>query len=546
MDYYLQWYTEHLDLTGGAKSSSAKRDAVLHRSGLGEWCLTVAEKKRILLAHIFGVDIDRQAVEVTKLSLLLKVLEGESDESLQLRLFDDGERALPDLDNNIKCGNSLIGPDFFEGQLLPDDDEMKRVNAFDWAREFPAAMKAGGFSVIVGNPPYIRIQVMKESAPLEVEAYKQLYASARTGNYDIYVVFVERALSLLNRDGRLGFILPHKFFNAQYGEPLRDLIAKGRYLSNVIHFSDQQVFAGVTTYTCLMFLDKAGRDACHFVKVDDLAAWRKTGAAIEGDIPADRITAAEWNFTVGTGAALFKKLSQMTPKLGDAASIFVGLQTSADKIYILEEVASPQKGLVKVRDRNGHEWLLEREVVRPFLNDVTVSTFARPIAHHWLVFPYRLNDGKATLIPANEMASLYPNAWEYLKGYNRALRDRESGKADNTQWYGYIYRKNLTLFDSPKLIVQVISLYGRYAYDDTGVYFTGGGNGPYYGVRWITGDVESLHYLQAVLGSHLLDWYLRQISSPFRGGYWSYGKRFIEQTAHPHHRLHQRRRQSRA
>lgn len=552
LDYHLQWYLDH----------NPEKHPKAVRQIKGEWRLTVAEKKRILTAHIFGVDIDRQAVEVTKLSLLLKVLEGESDETLQLKLFDN-ERALPNLDANIKCGNSLIGPDYFTGQLLPDADEMKRINPFDWAREFPQVFGRGngatlipspspfkregeralpsplsgrgaggegqGFDVLVGNPPYIRIQVMQEWAPLEVEAYKQLYASARTGNYDIYVVFVEKALSLLNHDGRLGFILPHKFFNAQYGEPLRDLIATGRYLSHVVHFGDQQIFAGVTTYTCLMFLDKAGRDACHFVKVNDLAAWRKTGTAIEGDIPADRITAAKWNFTVGDGAALFERLSQITPKLGDVASIFVGLQTSADKIYILEEVAPPQKGLVKVRDRNGHEWLLERDVVRPFLNDVTVSTFARPIAHHWLVFPYRLNDGKATLIPANEMASLYPNAWEYLKGNSRALRDRESGKADSAQWYGYIYRKNLTLFDDPKLIVQVISLYGRYAYDNTGIYFTGGGNGPYYGVRWKTGNAESLHYLQALLGSRLLDWYLRQISSPFRGGYWSYGKRFIEQ-----------------
>ena len=104
--------------------------------------MTVAEKKRILTAHIFGVDIDRQAVEVTKLSLLLKVLEGESDESLQLKLFDN-ERALPNLDANIKCGNSLIGPDYFTDQLLPDADEMKRVNPFDWAREFPQVFGRG-------------------------------------------------------------------------------------------------------------------------------------------------------------------------------------------------------------------------------------------------------------------------------------------------------------------------------------------------------------------------------------------------------------------
>ena len=116
---------------------------------------------------------------------------------------------------------------------------------------------------------------MKEWAPLEVEYYKRAYAAAGKGNYDIYVVFVERALQLLNPRGRLGFILPHKFFNAQYGEPLRKLLAGGRHLAEIVHFGDQQVFHDATTYTCLLFLDRAGRDAFRFERVADLAAWRE-------------------------------------------------------------------------------------------------------------------------------------------------------------------------------------------------------------------------------------------------------------------------------
>jgi len=197
---------------------------------------------------------------------------------------------------------------------------------------------------------------------------------------------------------------------------------------------------------------------------------------------------------------------------------------------VLEEVASPQGNLVQVRDRNGKEWLLERGVLKPFLNKVTVSTFEHPVPHHWLVFPYRFTNGKTTLVSTAEMTSSFPRAWTYLKENSKVLRGRESGKANHAKWYGYIYRKNLTSFDDPKLIVQVISLFGRYAYDDTGIYFTGGGNGPYYGIRWLdSDDAHSLHYLQALLGSPLLDFYLRQVSSPFRGGYWSYGKRFIQQ-----------------
>ena len=104
------------------------------------------------------MDIDPQAVEVTKLSLLLKVLEGESEESIanQLRWFH--QRALPDLGDNIKCGNSLIEPDFYEGGQTDvlDEEERWRVNAFDWRAEFPAVFMAGGFDAVIGNPPYGR------------------------------------------------------------------------------------------------------------------------------------------------------------------------------------------------------------------------------------------------------------------------------------------------------------------------------------------------------------------------------------------------------
>jgi len=233
---------------------------------------------------------------------------------------------------------------------------------------------------------------------------------------------------------------------------------------------------------------------------------------------------------VGSGAKIFEKLNEMPMKLRDVASIFVGLQTSADKVYILEKLKPSEHGLITIKDNHGVEWKLEQQILKPFLYHVTVSTFKRPISNHVLIFPYHLANDAATLISSSEMSSSYPKVWEYLKENARILRKRESGKVDNDQWYSYIYRKNLTMFDAPKLIVQVISMFGRYTYDNKGLYFTGGGNGPYYGIRWLSANnPHSLHYLQALLKSRLLDFYLYRISSPFRGGYWSYGKRFIEQ-----------------
>jgi predicted type IV restriction endonuclease len=524
LDWHLAWYVAH-----EPERHAKGKDARLYRSRDG-WRVTATERKRILLNSIYGVDIDAQAVEVTKLSLLLKVLEGETDESLnaQMRLFH--ERALPDLDGNIKCGNSLIGPDFFDGRLGLDQEERRRINAFDWPAEFPRVFQAGGFDAVIGNPPYIRIQTMKEWAPLEVEFYKRRYAAASKGNYDIYVVFVERGLQLLNSRGRLGFILPHKFFNARYGEPLRRLIAAGQHLEHVVHFGHQQVFDGATTYTCLMFLTAAPVKIVRFDSVAGLGAWQQGAPPATTEMGTKSLSASEWNFSAGNDGGLRERLAALPDKLGGTAHIFVGLQTSADKIYALEHVREAGNGHVVVRDAQGAEWKLERELLKPFLSHVSLGRYERPQASHWLIFPYRLVDGKAKLVEAEALRAHCPSTWDYLSANAGALKKRGGAGDLGSGWYGYVYRKNLTSFDAPKLVVQVISQTGRYAFDDAGAYFTGGGNGPYYGVRWRNpADLHSLHYLQGLLNSRLLDWFLHGISTPFRGGYWSYGKRFIEQ-----------------
>ena len=155
LDWHLQYY-----LQDGPEKQAKGRHPALVRTEAG-WKLTTGERKRILLNNIYGVDIDSQAVEVTKLSLLLKVLEGETEESLNTQISMFRERALPDLGSNIKCGNSLIGPDFYEGQqqlAILDEEEMYRINVFDWNSStdgFGKIMNAGGFDAVIGNPPYV-------------------------------------------------------------------------------------------------------------------------------------------------------------------------------------------------------------------------------------------------------------------------------------------------------------------------------------------------------------------------------------------------------
>jgi len=518
LDYCLQWYIDH--------HPEKYKKAVYKDPRDGHWRLTIGEKKRILTTHLFGVDIDAQAVEVTKLSLLLKVLEGETDQSIsqQQRLFRD--RALPNLSDNIKCGNSLIGPDYFTGKLIPDPDELKRVNPFDWKAAFPEAMKAGGFDCIIGNPPYVRIQTMKEWAPLEVEIYKELFAASRTGNYDIYVVFAEQGLRLLNPEGRLGFICPHKFFNSQYGEPLRGIIAKGKHLSQVVHFGDQQVFDGATTYTCLLFLDKSPTPKCRFTKVDNLAAWRKTGAAVEGSVKAGQVTTDEWNFTVGNGSALFEKLSRMPVKLGNLADIYVGLQTSADPVFVFKDVPALKGKTVSVYSKELDKLVsIETALLKPVVRSGSIGRyFAHATAA--VLFPYELANGRAMLISEKTLKRAFPKAWRYLLQNKPLLVQREHGKFKETGWY-QLYPKNLDLWEQPKILVPYMMTRLSAYFDMDNNYFvnvTTGGFGVAIPSRH--GDVR---YFTGLLNSRLLDWVMKKVSTTFHGGYFAANKQFLVQ-----------------
>ena len=200
LDWHLRQYTTAAPesdepAAGKIKRHSNGKNPKIYRAPGGGWKLTTEERKRILLNNIFGVDIDSQAVEVTKLSLLLKVLEGETHQIRQRDWIKEGERILPDLDNNIKCGNSLIGPDFYkneEMQLLEDEIQY-RINVFDWTTAFADIMKRGGFDCIIGNPPYVDLKGFPKQ---ELEYIFSSYDCANN-RINLFATFMEVAFSLM-------------------------------------------------------------------------------------------------------------------------------------------------------------------------------------------------------------------------------------------------------------------------------------------------------------------------------------------------------------
>ena len=528
LDWHRDWY-----LKNDPEKWTKGKNAALYKTGVGEYRLTTPERKRILLNNIYGVDIDSQAVEVTKLSLLLKVLEGETEQTIaqQLRLFHT--RALPDLGNNIKCGNSLIGTDFYEGaqeslSLFEDEEEKYRINAFDWDGKdgFPEIMKAGGFDAVIGNPPYVRIQTLQETNPKQVAFLSQNYRSASSGNYDIYVVFVERGLSLLNIKGRLGFILPHKFFNSKYGESLRGLIAEGKHIGQIVHFGDQQVFDGATTYTALMFLDKKANDSFNFTRVTDLQSWQKGEVQQTGNIKATATTEAEWNFVIGKSSQVFDKLNEMPLKLSAvAARIAQGIRTSANEVYVLDAISESKNRIKAYSKILNREVEIEREYVRPFLQGREIKSYSISSSGKIVIVPYKVQDGHSFLIPEKELKEKQPFLYSYLFENKPYLSRREKGRMSGANWYAYIYPKNIDIMAQSKILVPDIANRAAFALDNHGEFhFTSG-----YAITLNVDNLMSQEYILGLMNSRLLDYFLKQVSTPMRGGFFRYFSQFLEQ-----------------
>jgi type I restriction-modification system DNA methylase subunit len=519
LDWYLQQYLQNFK----------KYKKKVYQTTGGNFRLTSTERKHILLTHIYGVDIDQQAVETSKLSLLLKVLEGESGETItkQLTLFK--ERALPDLDNNIQCGNSLIDGGFYKSNQLSllDEETAYRVNIFDWKSAFSGIMNQGGFDVVIGNPPYIRIQALKEWASLEVEFYKTEYVSASQGNYDTYVVFVEKGLNLLKKNGHLGFILPHKFFNAQYGESLRRLISEGKFLKKIVHFGDQQIFPNVSTYTCLCFLSKTKQSEVNFIQIKDLLQWIIDGNAEETLVSDKSITSESWDFGKSKNSVLFDKfhddkfisLSQLITNISQ------GIRTSANEIYVVDMISQEHDVLQVYSKALNKIVTLESDLTSLFLQGKEIKPYQLLYSSKLLIIPYEIKNGNVHLINEDKLRNNYPLTFDYLMQNKQFLENREKGKMLGLDWYAYIYPKNIELMKKSKILVPDIANQASFAWDEKGDYaFTSG-----YAILLKNNVQESIKYILGLLNSKVLDFYLKNISTTMRGGFFRYFTQYVEQ-----------------
>jgi hypothetical protein len=494
LDWHRDWYLQN----DPAKYTSGKNAALFKGPG-GDWRITTSERKRILLNNIYGVDIDSQAVEVTKLSLLLKVLEGENEQTIsqQLKMFH--ERALPDLGNNIKCGNSLIGPDFYEGKQLSllDDEDKSRINVFDWGKEFKEIMDSGGFDAVIGNPPYVRQEGLGE----DFKKYAQAKFSAFSGTADLYVYFIEQAHRILRRTkGLFGMICSNKFMRANYGKPLRDFLFVNSRLKEIIDFGELPVFEKAATFPAIFLTANEKTTGQSFryaaIKRLDFVSLTDEVNSVATNLDQRALKGDTWSLSTEGESALFDRMRSVSVPLSEylGEDIYFGIKTGLNDAFVIDEKV--KKKLLEADKKNS-------AFIKPFVVGDDVRKYVVNFMNRFLI-----------VIPKGWTNSQKPkaeNGWKWFQkeykslakhlGQYETAAEKRGDKGD--YWWELRACDYYDKMNSPKIVYPDIAKESRIAFDTQGLYLANT-------IYFIPSDDK---YLLALLNSRLLFSYYKRIAA---------------------------------
>ncbi|MBT5869433.1 MAG: N-6 DNA methylase, partial [Nitrospinaceae bacterium] len=503
--YLLDWYRDQY-----VKAGPEKHKKVLYQGQGGEWRLTTAERKRILLQHIYGVDIDVQAVETSKLSLLLKVLEGESGETLKRQLALFKERALPDLGNNIKCGNSLVGSDFYDGQQMGmfDEEDQYRINVFDWQAEFSGIMNAGGFDAVIGNPPYVRQEILGDDKEYFQKKFKVYHGMA-----DLYAYFIEKGVSLTKKGGYFSYIVSNKWMRANYGKGLRQFIAEKTAISQIVDFGELPVFQNASTFPSILVLQNNEPKEQNFVyapiKRMDFSSLMEDVTAIGVELDHRSLSGENWTLAKGEEVAIIEKIKDRGILLDEYVNgkILYGIKTGRNKAFVID---SATRDKLIAEDQNSEE------LIKPFVVGDDIRKYRINFRERYLIFTRRGVD-----------IELYPAIEQYLKQFKDQLIPKPKGwkgkdkdekwkgrKIGAYKWYEIQDAVDYYLeFEGPKIVYPVIAKEARFSFNQNG-YFSND--------KTFIIPCENDLYLLALLNSKVCWFFLKRICSvlgdPDKGG----------------------------
>ncbi|MCK5822926.1 MAG: Eco57I restriction-modification methylase domain-containing protein, partial [Bacteroidales bacterium] len=404
-------------------------------------------------------DIDINAVEVTKLSLLLKSLEGETQASIAHQLSFYHERVLPTLDKNIKDGNSIIDTDYYDGQI--DFGAAKKIKPFSWDDEFSEIKLNGGFDVVIGNPPYIKERGSKEIfEPVLKSRLGKLY---HQGKMDFWYYFVHRGIDILKDNGYLGFITNSYWMKSDGASKLIERIGNNLIFDTIVDFDNYKVFEDVSGKHNISIFKKDSnkKTDCKVLSIEK----QNPNSIIENyalELINNENLIQNSKIQLNSNINIFENCEILDIHFDTS----VGVQESTDRIT-KKHKASTKREDINIGDGvfvlNENEILKanfndeEKLLLKPYVNTSHINRYELDFRNEFLLY---IGKTERQLIASGK----YPNIKRHLDSVKEFITSSNAP-------YGIHRTREQRFFEEPKLICKGMFLQPEFYYDDEKYYF---------------------------------------------------------------------------
>ena len=432
----------------------------------------------ILEHNLYGVDINEESVEIAQLALWLRTARPN--------------RKLNSLNENIKCGNSLISDPAIAGD-----------KAFNWQEQFPMVFEKGGFDVVIGNPPYVRVQNLKQS---EVDHYFNSYDTP-SGKLDISILFFERGYSLINEKGLLSFISTSQWMQTDYGKNIRLFLSDGK-LNRILDFGSLPVFEDADTYPAIFSLSKTKNNSISYARVkskDDLTIEKLRICQFK-DYECESFSSKAWQFSDFDLIHSLIKKNIKFKLLKDIAPSFIGDLTGKDEAFVLKKIDAESLGL-------------ENDILYPYAyRGEEVSSYCMVSPQSVVIYPYHQS---GELFEEEFFKNNYPNAYNYLLPMKEELMMRQDSRknyATESNWYRHLRAGKFSYIFPKKILLKGIGTHLQAGLLDGRSIFNGA-NVP----AIVLPDSNSIDkVLLCLLNSKLITYYLTCICPKKLSGYYRF------------------------
>ncbi len=421
-------------------------------------------------------------------------------------------------ENNVRRCKKLIMAYAKRNNVDVSEEKINICCADSLKTDWSVCFHTNGFEYIVGNPPYVNTHDMSKDT---VAFLKENFATTKNGVFNIFYAFIEHAVSFLNADGKLSYIVPNNFLTIKSATELREFLAQQRLINKILDFGDNMIFKPVRTYNCIITVDRTKSDAVKFCVLDKCSDIEQELLNIEyEEIQSSLLDKNGWKLVDHETFINLRKIENQFRPIKEF--VRTGIATLRDDVFMVNEEAGEFYKIV-----DGHKYIIEKSIVKTLYKIPELKGAANLAdVSRYIIFPYVKQGNTFQIIPEEQLKALYPNTYEYLVVMQDELNKRDNGKGNSVAWYAYgrtqglnRYGKKIlfpTFADVPKFMMVA---------DDNALFCNG------YGV--FENDFLELDELLPILNSKIMHYYVSNTSYSIEGGYYCYQKKYIEKFSIP-------------